>query len=360
MTYMNQHCAECHEILEYQRWDTRLSCSNETLVVVQERLKEKQLVFTSEERRLIRDTCVVQMRPPFGLKTSRCRMVKECTNRESPDYLKCRVYKEQIYSMVPVQTYKNPHCARCSGALLIMLSAFNSIAGGKGDPSLGLLFDFTKNSKIFGLKEVQVEQECKPGEIYDLQLKTCRKKRIFKDSTVLKNWTCAFANETFPNSTAYITVHKNLSIYVPSHEKMYKPSEYLWHDGNVTVCGNLSARFLRTSMQNLPKLYSRAEYLITVIGLTLSILALLVVIITYCLFPELRSKLPGKIVINLSVALMLAQLVFLCDMFEDVTGDACTAIAVLLQFLLLAAFCWMNVMAFDVSRTFAGKSKFRD
>ena len=126
----------------------------------------------------------------------------------------------------------------------------------------------------------------------------------------------------------------------------------------ITVCGNLTVSYLKYTMERLEKLYTKAEFYITVVGLTLSIVSLCAVIVTYFLFVELRSKLPGKIVINLSIALMFAQIVFMFDLFRDIKGDGCVSIAVILQFLFLSAFCWMNVMAFDVSRTFAGKSKY--
>ena len=365
-SYRNQFCAECNGVSDFQRWRTGLQCSNETMMLVKRRVKGNNYKFTKRERQQIRESCVIDMAPPLGAQGTRCKILTECLDRENANYLKCKLYKLQIYDMSnPSIVYKNPHCASCNVKLqyfgLLIARKFSEVDG-KPNPSLGILFDFTQSSRIYGLKEVTTEERCKPGEIYDLQLKVCRKKRILRPSNktqAFKNWTCSYSNETFPNSSYYITIYANRSIYVPAHDKIYQPEEYFWQDGNVTVCGNFSVKFLKTTMEKLASLHTEAEFYITVIGLSLSLLALLAVLVTYFLFSELRSKLPGKIVINLSIALMLAQLVFLYDMFEDVKGKDCAAIAVLLQFLYLAAFCWMNIMAFDVSRTFAGKSKRR-
>jgi hypothetical protein len=420
-TYRNQFCAECNGVSEFERWTTTLNCSNEKVMFVKKKVMSNNYNFTNEERKLIRETCEIELAPPFGTKGTLCRMVTECENNKSADYWPCKLYKQQLYSiMIPFKAYKNPHCARCSGAYLFLLKGSEMyFRGPPKKSSLSILFDFTKSSQIYGLKEVTTQHTCKPGEIYDYQLKACRQKRILKipvSKRILKSsvshnwtscaysnetfpnssehiiihnnqsiyvaahqkmykpgeylwhlgniticgnliWTCAYSNETFPNSSEHIIIYNNQSIYVPAHQKMYNPREYLWHLGNTTVCGNLTVSYFKSTMEKLGKLYTKAEFYITVIGLSLSILALLAVIFTYFLFSELRSKLPGKIVINLAIALMLAQLVFLFDMFQDVEGKGCVAIAVLLQFLYLAAFCWMNVMAFDVSRTFAGKSK---
>ena len=360
-TYRNQFCARCNGVSEFQRWRTNISCAdNTTMKMVEDRIRDKNYKFTTSERKLIRETCALDLGPPLGAKATACRLTSECKNNKSADYLNCKLYKLQVMNMMSPFLYKNPHCVQCDNLYIGFFTVntrYGSVQHTNGKhSSLGVFFDFTKSSQIYGLEEVAIEHKCKNDEVYDFQLKTCRKKRIL-DSTKLQNWTCIYSNESFPNSSHYIMIYANLSVLVISHNKVYKPSEYIWHDGNITVCGNMTVSYLKYTIEELGKLYTKAEFYLTVVGLTLSILALLAVIITYFLFVELRSKLPGKIVINLSIALMLAQIVFMFDMFKQIKGDGCVAIAVILQFLYLAAFCWMNVMAFDVSRTFAGKSK---
>lgn len=365
ISYRNHYCAECHQAGDIIRWNTRLNCSKETDMLVAERLRAGRYKFSKEERRLIRETCLLHFKPPLDVNGTRCWVETECNDTNNTDCLKCTMYRQRIYSFFdPSIVYKNPHCARWSGTPMELLKARHVyIDDNEKDvnekyASLGILFDFTKSSQIYGLKEVQIEETCAPGEIYDKQLKRCREKQILNQSPLLRNWTCQYGNETLKNSTEFITIFQNLTIYVPAHKKMYTKAEYFWINSSIVVCGNFTVTYFKTTLQKLRSQYTQAEYYITVIGLSLSILALLAVIFTYLLFSELRGKLPGKIVINLALSLMLAQLVFLRGVFQETEGDGCVATAVMLQFLYLAAFCWMNVMAFDVARTFAGKGEY--
>ena len=82
----------------------------------------------------------------------------------------------------------------------------------------------------------------------------------------------------------------------------------------------------------------------------MSMLSLVLLLITYVLFAELRNV-PGKIIINLAISLLLYQSVFFSAVKND-DPDTCFAVAVLLHFFVLSSFTWMNVMAYDVRRTF--------
>jgi len=94
--------------------------------------------------------------------------------------------------------------------------------------------------------------------------------------------------------------------------------------------------------------------LLTLIGCVVSTISLILLIITYTLFTELRN-LPGKIIINLAISLLLYQSVFFSAVKNEVP-EVCLAIAVLLHFFVLSSFTWMNVMAYDVHRIFTNVS----
>lgn len=55
---------------------------------------------------------------------------------------------------------------------------------------------------------------------------------------------------------------------------------------------------------------------------------------------------------NLIVAQLCSMTMYLFVAGAELYDDACTAVAVMLHFLFLSAFCWNNVIAFDVWRTF--------
>ena len=354
-TYRNQYCAECHGVASWKHWKTALRCAKEVDSVIRARLVAKNFTFTTDERKTIREECDVLMKPNSGSKPIDCAITTQCKNKTNPDYKTCGAYMLLLYTFDSSVPIRNPHCARCNNVDLSMVMLENLFGGGPGDHSnsLAILFDFSKASDIYGSEKISENYRCKTGEIYDFSLEVCRAQRIIRDEA-LRNWTCELANETFPNTSDHIVVFKNQSILVVAHNKVYNPDRYHWHGANVTVCGNLTTTYLKSTKRRT-RLYTEVEFYLTLVGFSLSILALLAVILTYALFEELRT-LPGKIIINLAVALLLTQLVFLFDMVKDVSDNFCTVIAVVLHYLFIASFCWMNAMAFDASRTFAGKS----
>lgn len=64
-------------------------------------------------------------------------------------------------------------------------------------------------------------------------------------------------------------------------------------------------------------------------------------------------NLPGKIMLCLVMALFIGQLLFLASLYRTEHRYVCLVCAVTMHFVFLASFFWMNVMAFDLCRTFA-------
>ena len=87
----------------------------------------------------------------------------------------------------------------------------------------------------------------------------------------------------------------------------------------------------------------------------ISLVFMLTALITYCLFEKLRN-LPGVNTINLTLSLFIEMLVFIASGYAKPHAEwLCSAVGMLLHFLILASFFWMNVMSYDVYRTFAKK-----
>ncbi|XP_051782863.1 adhesion G-protein coupled receptor G2 [Erpetoichthys calabaricus] len=90
---------------------------------------------------------------------------------------------------------------------------------------------------------------------------------------------------------------------------------------------------------------------ITFIGCGISCIFLAVTILTYLLFEKIRKDYPAKILIQLCLALLGLNLVFLIDswiaIYKDVPG-LCFAVAVFLHYFLLASFTWMGLEAFHM------------
>ncbi|KAM4620336.1 uncharacterized protein ACJ7VT_007019 [Polymixia lowei] len=87
---------------------------------------------------------------------------------------------------------------------------------------------------------------------------------------------------------------------------------------------------------------------ITYIGCGISAIFLSVTLLTYLAFGKLRKDIPSKILIQLCLALLLLNLVFLVDAWLALYPDAvglCISTAWFLHYFLLASFTWMGLEA---------------
>lgn len=98
---------------------------------------------------------------------------------------------------------------------------------------------------------------------------------------------------------------------------------------------------------------SETELYVTIIGCSLSILGLIITVVTYCIFAELRN-LAGKCVLNLVAAMLLAQTFFVLSATVAWRNDmTCQGVAIVQHFMWLSTFSWTNIMAYDLARTFS-------
>ena len=145
----------------------------------------------------------------------------------------------------------------------------------------------------------------------------------------------------------------NKSIFVNAFKQVYDWSEYTWVNKSVLVCRNFSKHYykVKTSPRHVAELR-----VLTVVCLSLSIIGLVFVLVTYSLFSELRTP-PGINLMNLSVSILLAQLLWLLGSGQTDTPMACTVIAVILHYLFLVSFVWTSIIAFDTWRAFSAKGR---
>lgn len=121
-------------------------------------------------------------------------------------------------------------------------------------------------------------------------------------------------------------------------------------NGSLWVCV-----FLKASSKNdicePDEVMERVSYIL----LWISVAAMLVVLLTYIAFGSLRN-LPGCNTMNLTFSVTIMQITFLFGQRDRVTGIACKIVAHLLHYEILCCFMWMNVMAFDLYKTFGNKN----
>ena len=129
-------------------------------------------------------------------------------------------------------------------------------------------------------------------------------------------------------------------IVIPKYEKTFGPDQYEHHESGVLVC---------TEESETAK-FSPAMGIVSLCGMIISILCLLFHLIAFVFVPDLRN-LSGKNLSCLCVSLLIAYSSFLFAMVADAGTTECFVLACLVYYYFLSAFCWMNVMAFDVWRT---------
>ncbi|EFX73786.1 hypothetical protein DAPPUDRAFT_14177, partial [Daphnia pulex] len=100
---------------------------------------------------------------------------------------------------------------------------------------------------------------------------------------------------------------------------------------------------------------SYAQRCLSNVCLTISVICLAFHIAIHIALPKLRNV-PAKNLLALSCTLFLGQLLFLTGVGarNSIGYGPCALIAVLIHWSLMAAFFWMNIMGFDMCRTFAG------
>ncbi|KAK7065995.1 G-protein coupled receptor activity protein [Halocaridina rubra] len=116
-------------------------------------------------------------------------------------------------------------------------------------------------------------------------------------------------------------------------------------DGMVTCKANHLTAF-SVLLDPLPAhlgVHEETLSIITYVGLALSTLGLAVTVATYTIFRTLNRDRSGKIVMNLSLALLLLNLTFLIATHLEPPSIPCTIIASVLHYFVLSAFAWMLV-----------------
>ena len=80
----------------------------------------------------------------------------------------------------------------------------------------------------------------------------------------------------------------------------------------------------------------------------LSFLGCLAILLTYSLFKELRS-LPGKILMNLASAILVASVLTIVSLFVVDERPVCKTVAILLHYTYTCEFFWMSALSFEIA-----------
>eukprot|EP01137_Pigoraptor_chileana_P027094 Opistho-2@9258 len=99
----------------------------------------------------------------------------------------------------------------------------------------------------------------------------------------------------------------------------------------------------------IPAADEKALSILTYIGCSMSIVGCFLTILTFVAIPRLRTV-PTILVMNLCVALILVNMVYVIGIDKTSSTAGCKFVAILLQFGLLSAFSWMGLVGYNVWR----------
>ena len=159
---------------------------------------------------------------------------------------------------------------------------------------------------------------------------------------------CEMRNDgcTYRQLDANEYVESNDSITVIQSGESLDKSQYVKISKTVFICEpNVTGH----NSEYLSSNYSQG--ILTLVGGSVSLIALAFTIITYCFFKSLRTV-PGRNLLNMITCLFFAQLLQLAGMNKTGNKIVCTVIAAVMHFLWLSCFTWMSIIAFHTSKVF--------
>ncbi|KAK7463951.1 hypothetical protein BaRGS_00038033 [Batillaria attramentaria] len=136
----------------------------------------------------------------------------------------------------------------------------------------------------------------------------------------------------------------NTSLTFGGH--VYREGEFALHaDGSAKVCSTFKGTFELWPSFVMLKGYL-SEIVISTATLSVSMLSLVVVLLTYSLLPQLRNV-PGVIVMSYSGCLLASQGLMLLAMLPR--GWLCVVYACVTHAMLLSTFLWKSLLSFDLA-----------
>jgi hypothetical protein len=279
--------------------------------------------------------------------------------------------------------YRNKYCAVCNGVSedllfceLLNPSTVNPLPphdkGERGTYSFRLLVDFNSGN-VNNNGTIEEGKQCKDNEIYDGFSRICREifcapplvpvngacnNTVFSMVNMVEQVQDPYIQQkncswTKLNSHEYEFTN-NSGLYILSHKKVYSTEDYLLNGTDVYICLNKTETCVSNCDTKSAYFSDIVESYMTLVGLIVSIISLAITLAVYVAFPQLLN-IPGKILASLIISLLFAQILFLIAPEVQTFSSICTLFAILVHYFFLSAFCWMNVIAFDLWMTFSNR-----
>jgi hypothetical protein len=141
----------------------------------------------------------------------------------------------------------------------------------------------------------------------------------------------------------YIEDNDTMTVFISDYNMSLQPHEYrIDNDSGLFIC-------LPQFYTDLVPDFDLGIVYITVIGVSLSILFLVLHLSFFAITPKLRN-LSSMNLASLSVSLLMMYCSFFVGYYLRNSGLLCVVLAVILHYTLLASFCWMLTIAYDINR----------
>ena len=144
------------------------------------------------------------------------------------------------------------------------------------------------------------------------------------------------------------TIIKNNSVTILSSGKTYAPGLYELVDAVIIVCESLSDEIKPSDL---------VLSILTLVCIGVSVLCLIARIALQKYISSFQTN-PGKIQLQMTIALLFAFVMLIIGPFLSEIPEACTTAAILLAYGFLAAFIWMNIIAVDTWLVFRPSAAF--
>jgi hypothetical protein len=140
----------------------------------------------------------------------------------------------------------------------------------------------------------------------------------------------------------YIEDNESMTVFISLYNMTLQPHDYkIDNDRGLVMCRPFDADF--------PPESDHVTVYITVLGISLSILFLLLHLSAFAMTPKLRN-LSSMNLASLSFSLLVMYCTFFVGSFLSDSSVPCVVLAVVIHYTLLASFCWMLTIAYDINR----------
>lgn len=400
ITYRNLHCAQCHnDVMDKIWWSAVVACEvadpRMNAEYVHENLIQDNVTqewFIAIERNGTRQLkpCIIGARFTDEIATAvrvcKPNLIDSCPPDSDPELVeKCEQYlapRNHEDRVGPPAAYRNVHCAKCHNVdpnsltclakkSRAMEESDGILPRGKTKSYMPIHISFPVLLDIKGSGKPGRKKAClDPNYVMDPFRKTCVPVFCSKGHK-LSNYKCVTTSSEFvksnnSNSTSstkkspqplelcvkillqegFYQIFNNETVYSKEYNRTFGNGSFEIDGNKVYVC----ADFINYEV-SLNK-FSNNMGLVTLIGLGISIVALVCHIICFILVSEVRN-LSGQNLLCLSITLIMAYSSFILMQCPEVqrVRNLCTAVGVAVFYFFLASMGWMNVIALDVWRT---------